>query len=513
MRFGTRGPLRGHHRKECPTFTRLAQYLKFCSDSCCPQICVRSEYDNWLWQARESTGEKEKRGGGGGRRGLALLVGSLATHPPAKLPVIKIRSSALQGKEVAIKRIHQNRLKKSSSRQLLRQEVEILRESQHPNIVRLLEYIDVADHVCLVMEYCNGGDLSTFIDKSGAPLIESTIVQLLGGIADALHCLHGKNILHRDLKPQNILITYEPGQQEPVVKLADFGFARHLEMDLAETFCGSPLYMAPEVLNGNMYDGRADLWSIGAILYQLMTKRPPFKADSIRKLQEKLARRPELDYPPRYSAELREMCEALLQVDPERRIGFDSFFRHPVFVGWEQSRSESPGTAAAESSGVPYGDEPATPSPASSVERDGMVAAVDDRSYVLIDKENVELATLDDDLRNASVSPSLSRRAAAVSATTTGHTSSRFALTNAEHVNLIAREVEEVERQAAAVMDVAATFQCSAGGGRTILAGQSVRPQLTGLQYRDRVELMLLYQMARNTFHVGLMRLRGGLQR
>ena len=185
-----------------------------------------------------------------------------------------------------------------------------------------------------------------------SPLSEEKIVHLLHGIACALQCLHAKRILHRDLKPENILITYEDKHNrgskldDPVVKIADFGFARHLNQSMAETFCGSPLYMAPEVLNGDSYDARADLWSVGTILYHMMTNGPPFKADSIKKLQQKLVNRPKLHYPHRYSEELQAMAESLLKVDPDARITFAQFFGHPLFRGWPE--------LATKASGVPY---------------------------------------------------------------------------------------------------------------------------------------------------------------
>jgi serine/threonine-protein kinase ULK/ATG1 len=147
---------------------------------------------------------------------------------------------------VAIKRIHRSRLAKETSKKLLKSEIKTMQEAQHKNVVKFLDCVDTEAHVCIVMEFCNGGNLGSYVAEK-APLSEGKIVHLLHGIASALQCLHAKRILHRDLKPENILIKYEKGSDEPIVKIADFGFARHLNQSMAETFCGSPLYMAPEV--------------------------------------------------------------------------------------------------------------------------------------------------------------------------------------------------------------------------------------------------------------------------
>lgn len=109
-------------------------------------------------------------------------------------------------------------------------------------------------------QYCDGGDLSHYIAKH-APLPEAQIANFINQVALALGVLRAKAVVHRDLKPQNLLLSGPPDQL--VVKIADFGFARQLaEQDMAATFCGSPLYMAPEVLEGDQYNAKADLWSV-----------------------------------------------------------------------------------------------------------------------------------------------------------------------------------------------------------------------------------------------------------
>uniref|UniRef100_A0A2K5SFX8 non-specific serine/threonine protein kinase n=1 Tax=Cebus imitator TaxID=2715852 RepID=A0A2K5SFX8_CEBIM len=135
-----------------------------------------------------------------------------------------------------------------------------------------------------ILKYCNGGDLADYLQVKGT-LSEDTIRVFLHQIAAAMRILHSKGIIHRDLKPQNILLSYANRRKSSVsgirIKIADFGFARYLHSNMmAATLCGSPMYMAPEVIMSQHYDAKADLWSIGTVIYQCLVGKPPFQANS-----------------------------------------------------------------------------------------------------------------------------------------------------------------------------------------------------------------------------------------
>uniref|UniRef100_A0AAQ5YWN2 non-specific serine/threonine protein kinase n=1 Tax=Amphiprion ocellaris TaxID=80972 RepID=A0AAQ5YWN2_AMPOC len=192
--------------------------------------------------------------------------------------VFKGRHKEKRDWEVAIKCINKKNFAKSQS--LLGKEIKILKELKHENIVRLLDYQEMGGCVYLVMEYCNGGDLAEYLHSKGT-LSEDTIRVFLQQIAQAMKVLQSKGILHRDLKPQNILLCHTEGRRSSStntsIKIADFGFARHLQTNtMAATLCGSPMYMAPEVIMSQNYDAKADLWSIGTIVYQCLTGKAPF---------------------------------------------------------------------------------------------------------------------------------------------------------------------------------------------------------------------------------------------
>lgn len=167
------------------------------------------------------------------------------------------------GTEFAIKEIDKKHLNDN-----LKKEISILRNISHPNIIRLYEAIETEERIFLVLEYCDGGDVGAYIQRHGR-VSEDVARHFIKQLAAGLQVLRDNNLIHRDLKPQNLLLSGKG--VNPLLKIGDFGFARYLTpQGLADTLCGSPLYMAPEIIQNHRYDAKADLWSVGAILYQLV---------------------------------------------------------------------------------------------------------------------------------------------------------------------------------------------------------------------------------------------------
>lgn len=238
---------------------------------------------------------------------------------------------------VAIKSITKKSLAKSQS--LLEKEIKILEELtrlKHENVVRLLDCKETPQSVYIVMEYCNGGDLADYLLQKGT-LTEDTIRLFTRQICGAMKALQSKGIIHRDLKPQNILLCHDesitnPTSNDITLKIADFGFARFLQDGvMAATLCGSPQFMAVEILLSKPYDCKADLWSIGTILYQCLTGKAPFQASSPRALRSFYEKNSNLKprIPPDTSEELTHLLTNLLKRDPKDRISFDDFYEHP----------------------------------------------------------------------------------------------------------------------------------------------------------------------------------------
>uniref|UniRef100_A0A0N5CBA4 non-specific serine/threonine protein kinase n=1 Tax=Strongyloides papillosus TaxID=174720 RepID=A0A0N5CBA4_STREA len=242
---------------------------------------------------------------------------------------------------VAIKAIEKKNLTKSHN--LLKKEIRILKELstlKHENLVGLIKCLETASYVYLVMEFCNGGDLADYL-HAHRKLDERTIQHFLVQIAKALEAMNGKEIVHRDLKPQNILLF-----KDIIIKLADFGFARFLTSDgMTTTLCGSPMYMAPEVIMSLNYGAKADLWSIGTIVFQCLTGQAPFHATTPQQLKAKYERATELipPIPDNCSNYLRDLLIRMLKKNPKDRIEFEDFFNHPflTILPCPTSRSDS----------------------------------------------------------------------------------------------------------------------------------------------------------------------------
>ncbi|CAH0394873.1 unnamed protein product [Bemisia tabaci] len=237
---------------------------------------------------------------------------------------------------VAIKSITKKNLAKSQN--LLAKEIKILKELtelHHENVVALLDCKESSMHVFLVMEFCNGGDLADYLTEKGT-LSEDTIRLFLTQLAGAMKALHAKGVVHRDLKPQNILLSHAgtkpyPQPQHIRLKIADFGFARFLQDGvMAATLCGSPMYMAPEVIMSLQYDAKADLWSLGTIVFQCLTGKAPFQAQTPQVLKKFYEQNPNLapKIPSGTSPELTNLLQGLLRRNAAERMDFDVFFNH-----------------------------------------------------------------------------------------------------------------------------------------------------------------------------------------
>ncbi|XP_020799863.1 serine/threonine-protein kinase unc-51 isoform X2 [Drosophila serrata] len=232
---------------------------------------------------------------------------------------------------------------------LLGKEIKILKELtelHHENVVALLDCKESQDCVSLVMEYCNGGDLADYLSVKGT-LSEDTVRLFLVQLAGAMKALYTKGIVHRDLKPQNILLSHNYGKTLPApskitLKIADFGFARFLnEGAMAATLCGSPMYMAPEVIMSLQYDSKADLWSLGTIVYQCLTGKAPFYAQTPNELKFYYEQNANLapKIPHGVSPDLRDLLLCLLRRNAKDRISYESFFVHRFLLGKKTAAS------------------------------------------------------------------------------------------------------------------------------------------------------------------------------
>uniref|UniRef100_A0A4W5Q154 non-specific serine/threonine protein kinase n=1 Tax=Hucho hucho TaxID=62062 RepID=A0A4W5Q154_9TELE len=205
----------------------------------------------------------------------------------------------------------------------LKREIDIMRGLQHPNIVLLLDSFETEREVVVVTEYAEGELFQILEDDGNLP--ESQVRDIACQLVSALYYLHSHRILHRDMKPQNILLG-----KGGVVKLCDFGFARAMSVStlVLTSIKGTPLYMSPELVEEKPYDHTADLWSLGCILYELHTGAPPFYTNSIFQLVQLIVRDP-VKWPDTMSQTCTAFLKGLLTKDPLKRLSWPHLLKHP----------------------------------------------------------------------------------------------------------------------------------------------------------------------------------------
>ncbi|KAM9356442.1 MAP/microtubule affinity-regulating kinase 3a isoform 3-T3 [Pholidichthys leucotaenia] len=198
---------------------------------------------------------------------------------------VKLARHMLTGREVAIKIIDKTQLNPNSLQKLFR-EVRIMKILNHPNIVKLFEVIETERTLYLVMEYASGGEVFDYLVAHGR-MKEKEARAKFRQIVSAVQYCHQKHIVHRDLKAENLLLDADMN-----IKIADFGFSNEFTLgNKLDTFCGSPPYAAPELFQGKKYDGpEVDVWSLGVILYTLVSGSLPFDGQNLKELRERVLR-------------------------------------------------------------------------------------------------------------------------------------------------------------------------------------------------------------------------------
>jgi len=211
----------------------------------------------------------------------------------------------------------------------LKDEVAILTELQHPSIVRLHRVFNEPSITYLVMENMRGGEL---FDRIVAKQFytEKEARDCCYILFKALEYCHSCNVAHRDLKPENLLLISETDDSS--IKIADFGFAKKaMSAKSLKTQCGTPNYVAPEVLEGVRYGTQADMWSIGVIFFILLGGYPPFSHDNHRELYRKI-RKGEFTFSPKYwkniSSEAKDLISKLLVTNPDKRMTAKAALSH-----------------------------------------------------------------------------------------------------------------------------------------------------------------------------------------
>uniref|UniRef100_A0A0D9WBF7 Protein kinase domain-containing protein n=1 Tax=Leersia perrieri TaxID=77586 RepID=A0A0D9WBF7_9ORYZ len=247
----------------------------------------------------------------------------LGGRPPATAVWRAVNLST--GSPVAVKQVRLAGLP-GRLRDSLDCELRFLAAVSHPNIIRLIDVIQTQSSLYLVLELCEGGDLAAFIQRNGW-VDERVARNFIRQIGAGLQVLHRHHVVHRDLKPENILLSSP--DSNAILKISDFGLSRVLHPgEYTDTSCGTCLYMAPEVMLFQKYDGRVDLWSIGAILFELLNGYPPFSGRNNVQLLQSIKRTTSLPFSEVAISKLRpdsiDICTRLLCSNPGIRRRVDA---------------------------------------------------------------------------------------------------------------------------------------------------------------------------------------------
>eukprot|EP00929_Paragymnodinium_shiwhaense_P069002 TRINITY_DN34813_c0_g1_i1.p1 TRINITY_DN34813_c0_g1~~TRINITY_DN34813_c0_g1_i1.p1 ORF type:complete len:942 (-),score=249.91 TRINITY_DN34813_c0_g1_i1:76-2901(-) len=270
---------------------------------------------------------------GRGSYGSAILVKEKNSTSGCPLRVLK---------EIDMSRIPQAAAKEAQK------EADVLRSLSHPNIVAYFGTFLEGQKLCIVMEYADGGDMSANVKlrkKEGRWHTEDEAIHLFAQCCLALRHVHSKHVMHRDLKSQNIFMT-----KANVVKLGDFGIAKVLDHTAAEakTMIGTPVYLAPEVCHSQPYGIKADIWSMGVVLYELLALQVPFQGENLPALIMKIVQaNPEPLPAQRYSEQMRGLCHWMLQKQPQQRPSIDQVLARPILRAFSGASGSSGREAAA----------------------------------------------------------------------------------------------------------------------------------------------------------------------
>ncbi|XP_041131549.1 MAP/microtubule affinity-regulating kinase 3-like isoform X1 [Polyodon spathula] len=248
---------------------------------------------------------------------------------------VKLARHILTGREVAIKIIDKTQLNPTSLQKLFR-EVRIMKILNHPNIVKLFEVIETDKTLYLIMEYASGGEVFDYLVAHGR-MKEKEARSKFRQIVSAVQYCHQKHIVHRDLKAENLLLDADMN-----IKIADFGFSNKFTLgNKLDTFCGSPPYAAPELFQGKKYEGpEVDIWSLGVILYTLVSGSLPFDGQNLKELRERVLRG-KYRIPFYMSTDCENLLKRFLVLNPVKRGTLEQTMKDRwINAGYEEEELE-----------------------------------------------------------------------------------------------------------------------------------------------------------------------------
>lgn len=233
------------------------------------------------------------------------------------------------GYRLALKKIKKSHIYDEVRKNQFLMEIKVHRIMTHPNIVRFIDCFDTVEHVCLLMEYCNSNTLDEYIKKNSTGICEEDTKRLVKQVLHAVHYMHKNSIIHCDIKPSNIFININD-QNRMMLKLGDFGFCKTGEEKDSDVVCGTPNYMAPEIIEDGDYFFESDIWSVGILTYTLLVGRPPFQGATKNQTMDNVVNNPVI-VPTNISKKALAFISTCLAKNPSHRSSAEVLLSYPFF--------------------------------------------------------------------------------------------------------------------------------------------------------------------------------------
>jgi len=241
--------------------------------------------------------------------------------------------------QYAIKAIDKRNKSNIEEKPYFRREVEVMYKIHHPNVVKLYGHFEDNNYCYFIMEYISKGNVYNLISQDKKRKINTQIVaSLMKDVISAVYFLHNMHppIIHRDIKPENVLLA-----EGMVAKLTDFGWSNYMQEDeQRKTVCGTPIYLAPEIIKEQAHDEHVDIWCIGVLLFELITGNVPFQGNDIDTLQNNILKL-KISWPRDINTDVKNLIMKILKLDPNSRLPLSEMLQHPFFTRYFPNAAQS----------------------------------------------------------------------------------------------------------------------------------------------------------------------------
>ena len=234
------------------------------------------------------------------------------------------------GAEYAIKAIDKRNKTNQEEKPYFRREVEVMYKIHHPNVVKLYGHFEDNNYCYFIMEYISKGNVYNLLPTDKKKRLSTKVcANIIKDVISAVYFLHNMKppIIHRDIKPENVLLS-----EGLVAKLTDFGWSNYIQEDEKRTtVCGTPIYLAPEILQEKGHDEAVDIWCIGVLLFELVTASVPFQGNDIDTLKDNILKL-KITWPKDINTDAKNLIMKILKLEPKQRLPLEEMLKHPFIT-------------------------------------------------------------------------------------------------------------------------------------------------------------------------------------